>query len=362
MELQPQMKSEFWRGRRVLITGHTGFKGSWLCLWLDMVGAKLCGYALNPPTNPSLYELARIDGLVESTIGNVSDLSKLESLVASFAPEVVIHMAAQSVVLDSYSDPVETYRTNVLGTVHILEAIRLAGIECAVVNVTTDKCYENRGLSVPYEESDRLGGRDPYSNSKACSELVTSAYRDSFFHVDKISEHGVSVSSARAGNVVGGGDWTPWQLIPDVVQAMSRGEKVVLRHPGATRPWQHVLDCLSGYLTLAEKQVLQPADYSSEWNFGPCEEDAKSVAYVVERIAKHWNVDDPWITDSKSHAHEEPVLQLDSTKANELLGWYPRLPLDIAIDWVADWYQSFLNDGDARDLCQRQIRQFLSHN
>jgi CDP-glucose 4,6-dehydratase len=271
-------------------------------------------------------------------------------------------MAAQSVVLDSYNDPVETYRTNVLGTAHILEAIRLAGIKCSFVNVTTDKCYENRGRSVPYKESDRLGGRDPYSNSKACSEFVTSAYRESFFPAGKIVEHGVSVSSARAGNVVGGGDWTPWQLIPDVALAMSRGEKVVLRHPDAIRPWQHVLDCLSGYLTLAEKQSVQPAEYLGEWNFGPAEEDAKSVAYVVEKIAEHWGVDDPWTTGSKAYAHEEPVLQLDSTKANETLGWRPRLPLDVAIEWVADWYQNFFNGGDARELCQRQIRQYQSHD
>jgi CDP-glucose 4,6-dehydratase len=356
------MKPQFWDNRRVLITGHTGFKGSWLCLWLDALGAKVCGYALDPPTDPSLYALARIDDLIESTIGDIADYSALQSLISSFAPEVVIHMAAQSVVLDSYTEPVNTYTTNVLGTAHILESIRQAAIPCTVINVTTDKVYENTSLSVAYGESDRLGGRDPYSNSKACSELVSSAYRDSFFPLDKIADHGVSVSTARAGNVIGGGDWTPWQLIPDVAQALSRGEKVELRNPGATRPWQHVLDCLCGYMTLVEKQSLEPEKYSGEWNFGPDEKDVKSVAYVVESVAQQWGVNDPWTTDSHAYAHEEPVLQLNSSKANERLGWRPRLPLDTAISWAADWYHSYFDAGDARELCQRQIHQFQTRD
>lgn len=354
------MNAEFWRDRRVLITGHTGFKGSWLCLWLDLLDAKVCGYALDPPTDPSLYELARVDELVESTTGDISDLLNLKSVVDSFAPEVVIHMAAQSVVLDSYDDPVETYRTNVLGTAHILEAIRLGGIKCTFVNVTTDKCYENRGLSVPYQESDRLGGRDPYSNSKACSELVTSAYRESFFPIDKFAEHRVSVSTARAGNVIGGGDWTPWQLVPDIAAALSKGEKVELRHPDATRPWQHVLDCLSGYLTLAEKQFENPEAFSGEWNFGPDESDVKPVSYVVEAFARQWGIDDPWTSDAEDYAHEEAVLQLDSHKSNEQLGWRPILAIEPAIEWVADWYHDHFEGGNARDLCRRQIRQYQS--
>lgn len=354
------MDAKFWMDRRVLVTGHTGFKGSWLCLWLDMLGAQVSGYALDPPTDPSLFDLARVDELIRSGIADIDSLPDLARLIKEFEPEVVIHMAAQSVVLDSYTDPVETYKTNVLGTVHILEAIRLAATPCTVMNVTTDKVYHNTGLSVPYGESDRLGGRDPYSNSKACSELVTHAYRESFFPLDKISDHGVSVSSARAGNVVGGGDWTPWQLVPDIALAFSRGEKVVLRHPNATRPWQHVLDCLFGYMTLVEKQSACPEKFSGEWNFGPRDADVKSVSYIVEKFAEQWGADDPWACDAESYAHEEPVLQLDSAKANELLDWQPILPIERAITWVAEWYQGHFGGDDARELCQRQIREYQS--
>ena len=353
------MNSEFWAGRRVLVTGHTGFKGGWLCLWLDMLGAEVIGYALDPPTNPSLFELARLDGLFDSTIADVDDLLSLSLVVDSFEPEVVFHMAAQSVVLDSYKDPVDTYRTNVMGTVHVLEALRRAEKPCVVVNVTTDKVYENTGREVPYGEADHLGGRDPYSNSKACSELVTSAYRDSFFPVATFDEHGVSVSTARAGNVIGGGDWTPWQLVPDIAQAFSRGEQVELRHPDATRPWQHVLDCLRGYMTLVEKSSADPFGLAGEWNFGPAEGDVHSVRFVVETFAKSWGVSDPWTSDAKAYAHEEPVLQLDSSKSLEQLGWRPALPIETAIDWVADWFRQFLDGADARELCLQQIRDYL---
>jgi CDP-glucose 4,6-dehydratase len=352
------MNSEYWKGRRVLVTGHTGFKGSWLCMWLDMAGAEVCGYALEPPTDPSLYELARVDELIDSTIGDVNDLSKLRLLIGSFAPEVILHMAAQSVVLEAYTDPVATYRSNVMGTVHVLDAVRTAARPCVVVNVTTDKVYENTGLEVAYREEDRLGGKDPYSNSKACSELVTSAYRNSFFPVDALTEHGVSVSVARAGNVIGGGDWTPWQLIPDIAQAFSQGKPVELRRPEATRPWQHVLDCLCGYITLAEKQYAHPEEFSGEWNFGPDEGEVHSVRYVVEAFARQWGVSDAWTSDKKAYAHEEPVLQLDSRKSIEQLGWRPGLPIETAIAWVADWYRRHFDGSDARELCLQQIRDY----
>jgi len=243
------------------VTGHTGFKGSWLSLWLNYLGAEVHGYALTPPTNPSLFELAEIDEFVDGSISDVGCLSKLTNSIESFSPELIIHMAAQSVVLDSYENPVFTYATNVMGTVHLLEAVRQTGISTTIVNVTTDKCYENIGKESGYKESDRLGGRDPYSNSKACSEMVSAAYRESFFPVNEIEKHGVALATARAGNVVGGGDWTPWQLIPEVMKSFSNGEQVVLRHPDATRPWQHVLDCLSGYLLLAEKLSLDPISF-----------------------------------------------------------------------------------------------------
>jgi CDP-glucose 4,6-dehydratase len=322
------------------------------------MGAKTCGYALDTPTDPGLYDLARVDELIQSKIADVGDLSKLRQLIEKFEPEIVIHMAAQSVVLDSYTDPVETYMTNVLGTVHILEAIRLSEAPCTVVNVTTDKVYENTGLPAAYVESDRLGGHDPYSNSKACSELVTTAYKESFFSLDKFSDHGVSISTARAGNVIGGGDWTPWQLIPDITQALSRGEQVKLRHPDSTRPWQHVLDCLAGYMTLAENMTADPAGYSGEWNFGPEEGDVHSVKYVVENFARCWGVSDSWTSDAKVYAHEEPVLQLDSSKSMEQLEWRPCLPIQTSIEWVADWFRHFLDGCDARELCLRQIRDY----
>ena len=241
------MNTQFWRHKRVLITGHTGFKGSWLSLWLNSVGAHVSGFALTPPSEPSLYELARVDETVRSTIGDIRDLASLQRVVETAAPEVIFHMAAQSVVLSSYEAPVDTYSTNVMGTVHVLESLRRAGGRSTVVNVTTDKCYENKGWVWGYREDDRLGGHDPYSNSKACAELVAQAYRDSFFPPDDLARHGVGLASARAGNVIGGGDWTPHQLIPAAVAALLQGASVVLRHPEATRPWQHVLDCLSGY-------------------------------------------------------------------------------------------------------------------
>ncbi|HKO68753.1 MAG TPA: CDP-glucose 4,6-dehydratase, partial [Burkholderiaceae bacterium] len=246
------MNPQSWRGKDVLVTGHTGFKGAWLCMLLQALEARVAGYALDPPTDPSLYELARVDELVDSTVGDIRDLEALSNRVRAFAPGIVFHMAAQSVVLRSYDDPVETYSTNVLGTVHLLEAVRRMGRPCTVINVTTDKCYENEGRVSGYAEDATLGGRDPYSNSKACAELVGNAYRASFFPLDRRSEHGVGLASARAGNVIGGGDWTARQLVPDTIASFIESKAVVLRHPRAVRPWQHVLDCLSGYLTLAE--------------------------------------------------------------------------------------------------------------
>lgn len=354
------MNPGFWKGRRVLITGHTGFKGSWLCLLLDTLGAEVAGYSLPPPTEPSLYRLARVGELIDSVEGDVRNLEAFATAVSRFAPEVILHMAAQSVVLESYEAPVDTYATNVLGTVHLLEAVRIAERPCIVVNVTTDKCYENVGTAVAYGEDDRLGGRDPYSNSKSCSELATAAYRDSFFPAERIGEHGVAVATARAGNVIGGGDWTPWQLIPDLVRAFEGARKVTLRHPQAVRPWQHVLDCLQGYLLLAEKLAADPAAFTGAWNFGPADEDIKPVVYVAETIGKRWNASEVWTADTASHAHEEPILMLDSSKARRELGWRPALPLDTALAWVADWYTDYFERKDARSICSGQIGEYLA--
>ena len=353
------MNPTFWHDKRVFVTGHTGFKGAWLCILLRSFGAQVAGYALPPPTRPSLYELARVDELIDSTVGDVRNLELLCGHVRKFAPEVVFHMAAQSVVLRSYDDPVETYSTNVLGTVHILEAIRRTGRACTVVNVTTDKCYENTGQRAGYREDAPLGGRDPYSNSKACAEMVGNSYRESFFPVSRFAEHGVALASARAGNVIGGGDWTPRQLIPDAIAAFQRSRPVVLRHPQSVRPWQHVLDCLAGYLTLAQALANDVQGYSGAWNFGPVDADSRPVCEVVDLLGSHWGITEAWVKDVASHRAEEHLLRLDATKAATLLHWQCRLPIDDALRWVADWYRDFQGGRDARELCEEQIASYL---
>lgn len=353
------MTVPFWQDRRVFVTGHTGFKGSWLCLLLESLGAKVGGYALAPPTKPSLFDLADAGNRVESVTGDVRDAHALSAAIARFAPEVVIHMAAQSVVLDAYAAPVETYATNVMGTVHLLEAIRRWGRPVSVVNVTTDKCYENRQWPWPYRESDRLGGHDPYSNSKACSELVTHAYRQSYFPVESVASHGVGIASARAGNVIGGGDWTPHQLVPAVVAAFSRGEPVRLRHPEAIRPWQHVLDCLWGYLAVAEGLARSPDRCGGEWNFGPSSDDIYTVAQVADTLARHWRVSPSWSRDPGEHPPEALELRLDASKARRVLGWQPRLSTATALEWVAEWYVRTQRGDAPREVCEKQIESFL---
>jgi CDP-glucose 4,6-dehydratase len=354
------MQSGFWHGRRVLITGHTGFKGAWLCLLLHRLGAQVSGYALAPPTTPSLYERAGIDALVHSTLGDVRDLALLTRVVTETAPEVLIHMAAQSVVLTSYEDPVDTYATNVMGTVNLLEAVRRSGCPMTVVNVTTDKAYRNEGWVWSYRENDALGGRDPYSNSKACAELVAQAFRQSFFPVDAFDDHRVAIASARAGNVIGGGDWTAHQLVPAVVEACAAGRPVELRNPSAIRPWQHVLDCLRGYLTLAQHLATDPAKHSGEWNFGPATDDVFTVAQVTEALAPHWNLSPPWTTAAASHPHEELELRLDSSKAQRLMRWRCLLPTAQALEWVARWYRRTQAGEGARAVCDDQIDGFLA--
>jgi len=353
------MNPASWRGKRVLITGHTGFKGAWLSMLLSSFGARVAGYALDPPTQPNLFDLARVGELVDSSVGDVCDLETLSERVSNFAPEFILHMAAQSVVLQSYDDPVETYSTNVLGTVNVLEAVRRMRKPCTVISVTTDKCYENKGWVWGYRETDRLGGRDPYSNSKACAELVGDSYRDSFFPLARWGEHGVGLASARAGNVIGGGDWTPRQLVPDTIAAFVKSKAVVLRNPQSIRPWQHVLDCLAGYLTLAEALAADVHAGSGAWNFGPAYQDSRPVCYVVERLAASWGLKNAWVQDELEHAPEERVLRLDVTKAATLLDWRCRLPIDDALRWVADWYRDFHRGQDARELCNAQIGSYI---
>ena len=354
------MNSDFWSGRKVLVTGHTGFKGSWLCLWLHRAGAKVVGYALDPPTTPSLFVAADVANSVESIRGDIRDVERLTDVIRRSAPDVILHLAAQSVVRASYADPIETYSTNVLGTACVFQAVRNSGGARTIVNITTDKVYHNREWVWGYRENDELGGHDPYSNSKACAELVTQAFRDSFFPAAKLGEHGVAIASARAGNVIGGGDWTADQLIPDVMRAFAAHRPVMIRQPKSVRPWQHVLDCLSGYILLAERLSASPPEVSGAWNFGPDIADARPVSWLVDVLVKAWGGDAAWRIDAGAHPHEAELLRLDASKATKSLGWAPRLPLSEALAWTVDWYKSHFAGRSARDLCADQIDRYTA--
>jgi len=348
----------FWKGRRVFVTGHTGFKGSWLCLWLESLEADITGYALNPPTEPNLFEQARVAGSVRSNYGDVRDFARLKDVVAQCQPEVVIHMAAQSVVKRGYEDPIETYSSNVMGTVHLLEAVRQLGRPCVVVNVTSDKCYANREWVWGYRENEAMGGRDPYSNSKGCAELVTTAYLESFFPPDSYERHRVALASARAGNAVGGGDWTGDQLIPDLVRAFLQGKSCLIRNPSAIRPWQFVMEPLRGYLTLAERLAEDASRFASGWNFGPVDSDARPVSWIADELARLWGKPAAWSQDPTSHAREANFLKLDASKAKAGLGWHPVSPLSLALEWIVEWYRAFQSGGDVRSLTRMQIERY----
>lgn len=352
------MNPAFWSNRSVLVTGHTGFKGSWLCLWLERLGARVTGYALEPPTKPSLFETARVAENIVSIRGDVRDVAQLTQAIRDHEPEVIFHLAAQSVVRASYDDPVETYSTNVIGTACLFQAVRTVPGRRAIVNVTTDKCYRNKEWIWGYRENDELGGRDPYSNSKACAELVTESFRESFFPTAELVRHGVCLASARAGNVIGGGDWTRDQLIPDIVRAFTSGRPVEIRQPGSTRPWQHVLDCVGGYVLLAEKLATGGAEFCTAWNFGPRQDDVKPVSWLADALVAAWGGSASWRVDGRAHPHEARMLRLDSSNALEVLGWRPKLDVARALDWTARWYKSHHAGGDARELCVRQIADY----
>lgn len=345
----------FWNGKRVLLTGHTGFKGSWLSLWLQSMGAQVVGYALAPPTNPSLFDVAEVGKGMSSIIGDIRDLAKLQGVFAEHSPEIVIHMAAQPLVRYSYQNPVETYATNVMGTVHLLEAVRNTPGVKAVVNITTDKCYENREWVWGYRENEPVGGYDPYSNSKGCAELVSSAYRSSFFNGNSHAQHGVALATVRAGNVIGGGDWAKDRLIPDILAAFEQGKRVNIRNPHAIRPWQHVLEPLRGYLTLAERLYEQGPSYAEGWNFGPNDEDAKPVGWIVEQMAAMWGNAAQWQNDAGEHPHEATYLKLDISKARSRLGWHPALSLNDALQLIIDWAKRRQVGTDIRQLTLAQI-------
>jgi CDP-glucose 4,6-dehydratase len=350
-----------WRGRRVFVTGHTGFKGSWLSIWLSMMGAETMGYALDPPTEPSLFMGAGLKSILSDVRGDVRDREALSSTIRKFRPEVVIHLAAQPIVRESYRDPLGTYSTNVIGTANLFEAVRECDSIRVVLNVTTDKVYLNREWAWGYREDEALGGYDPYSASKACSELVTASYRDSFFNTKKLGiTHDVAIASARAGNVIGGGDWAADRIVPDCIRAFTRGEKIGLRNPFSIRPWQHVLDPVAGYLGLCEKLWDNPAEFSESWNFGPNEEDARSVLWIVEKIVSRWPGAPGYEIDSGDHPHEANYLKLDISKARSRLGWNPRWRLEKAIAMIVDWHLRAVAQEGYLEICQDQIRSYLN--
>ncbi len=353
------MDGNFWQGKRVLLTGHTGFKGSWLSLWLQSLGVELLGYALEPPTNPSLFAVARVGEGMTSVIGDITDRVQLQQVVADFRPEIVLHLAAQSVVSTSYRDPVANYNANVMGTVHLLEAIRQVGGVRSVVNVTSDKCYDNREWVWGYRETDPLGGYDPYSNSKACAELVTAAYRDSFFNPTQYAEHGVAIATARAGNVIAGGDWTADGLVADLTRALLQRQQILIRSPNAIRPWQHVLDALNGYLILAEKLYTSGSAFADAWNFGPYDASIKPVGWLVEQLLALWGENASWELAQGGHFHEHMSLSLDSSKARFKLGWQPQMSLLESLEQIVTWTKAYRSGADMHQVTLATIDRFI---
>ena len=349
------MNAAFWQGKRVFLTGHTGFKGGWLSLWLQQLGADVTGYALEAPTTPSLFEVASVARGMVSVIGDVRDGEALKRAMAQARPEIVIHMAAQPLVRYSYVNPVETYATNVMGVVNLLEAVRATPGVRSVVNVTSDKCYENREWPWGYRENEAMGGYDPYSNSKGCAELVTAGYRSSFFNAEKYAEHGIALGSGRAGNVIGGGDWAMDRLIPDMLRAIGAGQPVMIRNPHSIRPWQHVLEPLSGYLTLAEKLYTEGPVYAEGWNFGPHDTDAKPVEWIIERMTQEWGAGASWSLDGQNHPHEATYLKLDCSKARGQLGWHPRWDIGQTIAKIVEWHKACDQGADMRAMTLAQI-------
>lgn len=342
----------FWSGKKVFVTGNTGFKGAWLSLWLHSLGARVSGYSLAPPTDPSLFGLAQVADCAETTIGDVRDGALLAAALQTASPDIVIHMAAQPLVRESYRLPVLTYETNVMGTVNLLEAVRNCPSVRSVVVVTTDKCYENREWHWGYREHEPFGGYDPYSSSKACTELVTSAYRNSFF---SSPEAGTAVASARAGNVIGGGDWAADRLIPDCIRALLKGEQILIRNPHSIRPWQHVLEPVAGYLLLAQRLWEGGAAYAEGWNFGPSDDDARPVGWIVQKMCDKWGEQAAYAVAQGEHPHEAHYLKLDCSKAKARLGWQPRWNLETALDKIIEWTDVYRKDGDLRSICLEQI-------
>jgi CDP-glucose 4,6-dehydratase len=359
-KMEIMVNKEFWKGKKVLITGHTGFKGSWLCMYLNTLGAEVFGYSLKPPTEVNLYELCKINSFVKSTISDVRDFNSLLKKIEDDRPEIIIHMAAQPLVRLSYNEPVLTYQTNIIGTINLLEAMRVSNSRSVkvLVNVTTDKCYENKEWLWPYRENDPLGGYDPYSSSKACSEIVTASYRNSYFNPTNYEKHGVAIATARAGNVIGGGDWAIDRLIPDILRSILENKLVIIRSPGSIRPWQHVLEPLTGYLMLAERLYSEGGAFAESWNFGPNDDDIKPVKWIVDKLCDLWGNGSGYVLDKNILHHEATYLKLDCSKAKEKLKWYPQWDLGIAIDSIIEFTRAYVNKDDLKALCDRQISEY----
>ncbi len=348
------MNQNFWRNKRVLLTGHTGFKGSWLSLWLSQKGARVTGYALAPPTQPSLYALAGVDQDIESIEGDIRDRDAVANAVSNTDPDIVLHLAAQSLVRDAYLHPLETFDTNVLGTANLLAALQNSDRAKAVVVVTSDKCYENQEWPWGYRENESMGGHDPYSASKGCAELVTASFRRSYFN----EANSASVASARAGNVIGGGDFSTDRLVTDIVASIVAGKPVLIRKPDAVRPWQHVLEPLHGYLLLAEALCEHGHDFAEGWKFVPLEEDVRPVSWICDELTQRWGNDASWIVDEHHHPHEATYLKLDSSKARQRLKWSSKLRLETALDRIVEWHRTALNDGDIRTHTLKEIQSY----
>jgi CDP-glucose 4,6-dehydratase len=352
------MNPNFWKGKKVLITGHTGFKGSWLSLWLQHLDSELVGFSNTIPTDPSLFEDLKNEKYMTSVTGDIRKYNDLKNIISEFKPEIIFHLAAQSLVHHSYENPLETYSTNVMGTVNILEAIRETKIPKIMINVTSDKCYKNIESSKGNKESDELGGYDPYSNSKACAELVTESYRNSFFNISEFLKHGTSISSVRAGNVIGGGDWAKNRLIPDIFRGIINNHEIKIRNPGSIRPWQHVLDPLKGYMILAEKLWNDGSKFSEAWNFGPSNNEPKTVSWIFDKINQYWKTAIEASVNKEKFNHESKILILNSEKAKLRLGWESKIKIELGIKLLVDWYKQYEQEKDMRKISLEQIKMY----
>ena len=354
------MNSDFWKNKKILLTGHTGFKGSWLSIWLKKLGVELIGFSKDIPTKPSIFELAKVSEGMTSIIGDINDFSLIQKVIEKNKPEIVIHMAAQSLVRRSYENPIETFATNVMGTANLLQSINTTKNTKVVINVTSDKCYENSGAETIFSEDSPMGGYDPYSSSKGCAELVTSSFRNSFFNAKEFDDHKLSLSTVRAGNVIGGGDWAKDRLIPDIINSISNRTPVRIRNIKSIRPWQFVLEPIHGYLLLVEKMWNNGKNFSESWNFGPEESECESVEWILKKISDECDDKFSWEYDIENNPHEAKILKLDCTKAKKRLGWNTKLNTDEAIKWTINWYQEYFKRSDMKACTENQIDQFTS--